>query len=143
MDNADESYRASVLEHARQCLEELEALRTAAMGRNWTHLEYRAAERLLQILIESAIGYAKQWIRRTGRQIPSDAYSSFERLAELQVLTEAELKTWKKIIGLRNALVHDYLNLKREVIKTVVDQQGYRIVNELLSKPWNDLHQGK
>ena len=31
---------------------------------------------------------------------------------------------WRKIIGLRNALVHDYLNIDPEIIRSVISQ-GY------------------
>jgi uncharacterized protein YutE (UPF0331/DUF86 family) len=34
------------------------------------------------------------------------------------------LSGWRKVIGLRNALVHDYLNIDPEIIRSVIDQ-GY------------------
>jgi uncharacterized protein YutE (UPF0331/DUF86 family) len=128
-----DNYQASILEHIKQCLEELEELRIISTSRTWTRLEYRAAERLLQILIEAAIGYAKQYLKRKMAQIPSDAYQAFEKLVDLQIITRLELATWKKIIGLRNVLVHDYLNLKRELIETIINQQEYQQIVDFIS----------
>lgn len=31
---------------------------------------------------------------------------------------------WRKIIGLRNVLVHDYLNINPEIIRSIISQ-GY------------------
>lgn len=134
MDNSiQDNYQASILEHIKQCLEELEELRIISTSRTWTRLEYRAAERLLQILIEAAIGYAKQYLKRKTTQISSDAYQAFEKLVDLQIITRSDLVTWKKIIGLRNVLVHDYLNLKRELIESIINQQEYQHIVDFIS----------
>ncbi len=37
-------------------------------------------------------------------------------------------KDWNSIIGMRNALVHDYLNLDREKILQVVKDSRYRVL---------------
>lgn len=39
-------------------------------------------------------------------------------------LSADSLSGWRKIIGLRNALVHDYLNINPEIIRSVI-AQGY------------------
>ncbi|HDN27226.1 MAG TPA: DUF86 domain-containing protein [Thioploca sp.] len=134
MDRFGDNYQESILEHVKQCLEELEELQAISTSRTWTRLEYRAAERLLHILIEAAIGYAKQRVKKTAVAIPSDAYQAFEKLVDLNILNAQELVTWKKIIGLRNVLVHDYLNLNRELIKSIIDKQDYKVIADFFAK---------
>ena len=55
--------------------------------------------------------------------MPSDAYSVFEKLTELQLISPDDIKEWQRIIGMRNAIVHDYLNLDEKVIKAIVVNQ--------------------
>jgi|APSaa5957512576_1039674.scaffolds.fasta_scaffold468880_1 uncharacterized protein YutE (UPF0331/DUF86 family) len=33
---------------------------------------------------------------------------------------------WRKVVGLRNALVHDYLNIEPEVIESILRHHYYR-----------------
>lgn len=55
---------------------------------------------------------------------PQDAYQAFEILVQRGELSADGLSGWRKIIGLRNALVHDYLNIDPEIIRSVI-AQGY------------------
>jgi len=57
--------------------------------------------------------------------LPSDAYSVFETLTELQLIPTSETEQWQKVIGMRNAIVHDYLNLDERVIKAIITQKMY------------------
>lgn len=74
--------------------------------------------------IEACIGVAKHWARALAKHTPADAYQAFEILAQRGVLATDSLSGWRKIIGLRNALVHDYLNIDPEIIRSVI-AQGY------------------
>ncbi|NQY63262.1 MAG: DUF86 domain-containing protein [Alteromonadaceae bacterium] len=79
----------------------------------------------MQILVESCIGIAKHWLKQQNKVMPSDAYSVFEKLTELQLISPDDIKEWQRIIGMRNAIVHDYLNLDEKVIKAIVVNQMY------------------
>ncbi|HEH9440639.1 TPA: DUF86 domain-containing protein [Aeromonas sobria] len=89
-----------------------------------SNLEYRAAERILQVSIEACIGVAKHWAKTLASHTPQDAYQAFEILAQRGELSPDTLIGWRKISGLRNALVHDYLNIDPEIIRSVI-AQGY------------------
>ena len=103
---------------------ELLEIRTILAERPLSNLEYRAAERTLQVAIEACIGIAKHWAKALAGHSPQDAYQAFEILVQRNELTPDSLSGWRKIIGLRNALVHDYLNIDPEIIRSVI-AQGY------------------
>ena len=103
---------------------ELSEIRAILALRALSNLEYRAAERTLQVSIEACIGVAKHWAKALASHTPQDAYQAFEILAQRGELSPDTLIGWRKIIGLRNALVHDYLNIDPELIRSVI-AQGY------------------
>ena len=119
------SYVDAIQEHVNESVEDLDSLHHILQKRSWTRVERKGAERLLQIVVESCIGIAKHWLKQQGKVLPSDAYSVFEKLTELQLLSPDESKEWQSIIGMRNAIVHDYLNLDEKVIRAVVVNKMY------------------
>ena len=99
---------------------ELSEIRAILALRALSNLEYRAAERTLQVSIEACIGVAKHWAKTLAGHTPQDAYQAFEILAQRGELSPDTLIGWRKIIGLRNTLVHDYLNIDPEIILSVI-----------------------
>lgn len=126
------AYLAEVEEHVAAYGEELDALAAQAVSGELTSRDFLALERLLQVVIEAAIGIAKRWVNQSGRVTPADGYRAFESLVELRLLPSSSLTEWRKVIGLRNALVHDYLNLDREVLLSVLKGSHYRRVVEFI-----------
>lgn len=118
-------YIDAMREHLATLAEELEQLHQAALRpEGLAPLLYRAAERNLQLLTEACIGIAKQRLKSLGVVVPSDARQAF---AKLQTLGHDTSGTpWNKVIGLRNALVHDYLNLDAEIVKNIIRRRDYR-----------------
>lgn len=76
------------------------------------------------MLIEACIGIAKHWSYALNKTVPADAYSAFEKLSQQGVESVNEVP-WRKIIGMRNALVHDYLNIEPEIIRTAIKKATY------------------
>ncbi|TFH87412.1 DUF86 domain-containing protein [Billgrantia azerbaijanica] len=112
-------------EHIATLAEELAQLhRAASRPEGLDPLLYRAAERNLQLLTEAGIGIAKQRLKSLGAVVPSDARQAF---AKLQALGHDSSDTpWNKVIGLRNALVHDYLNLDAEIVESIIRRRDYQ-----------------
>lgn len=120
----DSAYRDAMREHLGQLAEEL--LEIKALLSQQGHLSaiaYRAAERNLQLLIEACIGIAKQSLKAQGLQVPSDARKAFSKLNSLGL--DSSGADWNRVIGMRNALVHDYLNLEPERIVEVIRNDKY------------------
>ncbi|MEQ5802246.1 DUF86 domain-containing protein [Halomonas sp. H10-9-1] len=121
----DPEYIDAMGEHLATLAEELEQLHEAStMANGLNALLYRAAERNLQLLTEACIGIAKQRLKSQGCVVPSDARKAFDKLRE-QGLDASDVP-WNKVIGLRNALVHDYLNLDAAIVESIIHQREYR-----------------
>lgn len=122
----DDTYIFSMREHLGELKSELQGLTDIINQRNLSRYEYRAAERTLQVLIEACIGIAKHWNYTLFKIAPADAYAyaAFEKLSQQGVEAVNDVE-WRKIIGMRNALVHDYLNIEPDIIRAVIKKTAY------------------
>ena len=118
-------YVSAMREHVATLTEELEQLHALSqVPQGLSPLIYRAAERTLQLLTEACIGIARQRLKSLGMTVPSDARQAF---AKLQALGhDASGTPWSKVIGLRNVLVHDYLNLDADIVLDIIRQRHYQ-----------------
>ena len=78
----------------------------------------------MKILIEACIGIAKHWNYTLYKTAPADAYSAFEKLSQQGVEGVHDVE-WRKIIGMRNDLVQDYLNIEPQIIKALIKNTAY------------------
>lgn len=115
----DEMYKAAMRAQLAEITEELAEIKTLYQEKGYMPtMAYRATERNLQLLVEACIGITKQTLKSLNKSIPTDTRQSFEKLkAEGQDNSDIP---WNKVIGMRNALVHDYLNIDRERIISVI-----------------------
>ncbi|MGI1944744.1 type VII toxin-antitoxin system HepT family RNase toxin [Shewanella glacialipiscicola] len=120
----DNGYITSLRLSLNRYQAELGELRQLLSQRPLSNLEYRAAERILQVSIEACIGIAKHWAKAQAGHSPQDAYQAFEILCQRGAQPADELNDWRKVMGLRNALVHDHLNIDPEIIRSLISQ-GY------------------
>lgn len=103
-------------------------------------LEWNGLEHALQILIENAIGKAKHLLRLAGfSPMPVNAYDAFAALNEIGICSESAVDIWAKAIGMRNAIVHDYLNVDRQLIRAVLCEGAYKHVTEFLELSFDEL----
>ena len=82
----------------------------------------KAAERLLQELIEAAIDINTHLIVEHGGTVPDTYFESFLELGSLHV-TSAELaRSLAPSSGLRNRLVHEYDDIDDSIVYESIDQ---------------------
>lgn len=103
-----------------------------------TPLEQNGVLHGLQVLIENAIGKAKQLLKARGEVVPISAYDAFAALARTGLISREELPEWQGIVGLRNRIVHDYMNVDMDKILHLVSQGRYALLLDFLMAPLND-----
>ena len=103
-------------------------------GRTLTPLEQSGVLHALQILIENAIGKAKQWLKVSGQPVPISGYDAFSALANSALIAPADLPAWNAIIGLRNRLVHDYMNIDMDQVTALLTTDKDQFVVQFLLK---------
>lgn len=109
-----------------------EAKAILAQGRALTPLEQGGVLHALQVLIENSIGKAKQLLKARGQAVPVSAYDAFAALANCGLITQTDVATWNAVVGLRNRIVHDYMNIDMDqVMATVVSGKDQFIVDFL------------
>jgi len=119
--------QAACLQQARDIL---------CSGRSLTGLEQAGVLHALQVSVENAIGKAKHWLKALGHTVPVSAYDAFAILAQLEILRNDELTAWNALIGLRNRIVHDYMNVDMSLVQDWVVQQREQFVLDFLLRPF-------
>ena len=128
------AYLVEANKHSQQCLHELNELNTDLNKVGLNSRDYLATQRLLQIYTELCIGLAKHCVKKVQRVSTNEAYEAFQVLHANGFLTANELQEWKKIIGMRNGLVHDYLNIDLLIIEKIIRNKKYTTLLEFANE---------
>ena len=107
-------------------------------GASLTPLEQNGLLHAVQVLVENAIGKAKQELKARGETVPVSAYDAFAALARVGCLPADSLPAWNAVIGLRNRIVHDYMNVDMVKIFEFLRAHGDRPVLDFLRAPLPD-----
>jgi uncharacterized protein YutE (UPF0331/DUF86 family) len=108
---------------------------TLQAGGALSALELNGVLHAIQVLAENAIGKAKRLLKAGNEPVPVSAHDAFSSLARRGGLSAAELLEWQRIVGLRNRIVHDYMNIDMERILELVRDGGYHRLTEFLLAP--------
>lgn len=95
-------------------------------------LEQGGVLHALQIIIENAIGKAKHWLKASNQPVPVSAYDAFQALANIGAISQDSLPEWNAVIGLRNRIVHDYMNIEFEQIIGLIKKAKEQFVIDFL-----------
>jgi uncharacterized protein YutE (UPF0331/DUF86 family) len=112
-----------------------EARMTLLAGGTLSRLEQNGVLHAIQVLVENAVGKAKQLLKSVGKQVPMSAYDSFIGLQELGVVKTGSLTDWNAAIGLRNRIAHDYMNIDMLRVLELVKKEQYRFITDFLLTP--------
>lgn len=112
-----------------------EARMTLLSGGTLSRLEQNGVLHAIQLLVENAVGKAKQLLKAAGKQVPLSAYDGFLGLTELGVVKTSSLTDWNAAIGLRNRIVHDYMNIDMLRVLELVKNEQYRFITDFLLAP--------
>jgi len=104
-------------------------------GQPLSLLEQSGILHALQVLTENAIGKAKHLLKAVDEPVPVSVYDAFASLARRGAVHAEELARWNNVIGIRNRIVHAYMNIDMNVVFDLVREAKYRFVAEFLLRP--------
>ena len=129
-------YQAETERLAREQLAMLDEARLKLeTGQPLSLLEQSGILHALQVLTENAIGKAKHVLKAESEPVPVSAYDAFASLARRGAVPAEELAKLNNVIGIRNRIVHDYMNIDMNVVFDLVQETKYRFVAEFLLRP--------
>jgi len=103
-------------------------------NRDWSEIDTLAIERGLQILIESVIGLSRYVLTTCFDINVSRSREAIDELKQRGELTQEEREKLNKIIGFRNILVHDYLNVNENITQAIITKQDYTFIVQIAEK---------
>lgn len=106
-----------------------------ALSESLSLLEKNGVLHALQVLTENAIGKCKHILKSLDEPIPVSAYDAFASLERRGYITQQQLIQWNATIGLRNRIVHDYMNVNIDIIYKLITNNEHQMVGEFLCKP--------
>ncbi len=112
-----------------------EAKQRIVSGTPLSRLEQSGVLHVLQVLIENAIGKSKHLLKSIGEPVPVSAYDAFASLERRGNITLQELTQWNAAIGLRNRIVHDYMNIDINFVYELIISNRHLFIGEFLRKP--------
>ena len=95
-------------------------------------LEQSGALHAIQVLTENSIGKAKVILKSQGQTVPVSAYDAFSKLHALGYINADQLRGWTAAIGMRNRIVHEYLNVSMTVVEEIIVKQYYQLQIDFL-----------
>lgn len=102
-------------------------------------IQNRAAERSLQIMIENLIGRCKKVLQHYDSPIiPLSGYDSAEILKNVGFFEEEDFNAMRRLFGFRNAIVHDYMDLDRLIVKAIIEKKEYIVLFEFLMRDFTE-----
>jgi uncharacterized protein YutE (UPF0331/DUF86 family) len=93
------------------------------------HEHYGSAERFLQLAIETIIDIGNHIVADDALGIVNWYSDIPSILRENDIITKEMEELWIRMIGFRNTLVHDYIEIDREIVYSVLQRNLYDFEN--------------
>ncbi len=127
----DELYEHELLGNARRMTRILDGFQDSSEP--FSETDSLAIQRALQILVESVIGMSR-YVAETAFGIRvAKSRESLDELRRMGVLDHEVHARLLRIVGFRNILVHDYLNIDDAVVSAIVRKREYVFLLDVLS----------
>lgn len=127
-DRPYEAYVYALREQAEQHIAGLDELSELNDQRPLSFNERNAVERSLQVLVEMAVGCSKHLLKARQRSVPSESRAAIERVYEILGIVDPPASVLRGAVGMRNAIIHDYLNLDWALVGEVLKTRKYRLL---------------
>lgn len=103
-------------------------------GQPLTKLEQSGLLHVIQVVVENAIGKSKHLLKSLSQPVPVSAYDAFSSLAQAKLIAEEDLPAWNAAIGLRNRIVHDYMNIDLKLVYGLITDKKLNFIADFLLK---------
>lgn len=127
----DIAYEQALIRHQQKMLRLLDEY-SREDANAWTERDYLAIQRALQVYIESFIGMARYFIQQKYQLTVSQSREALDELKSRGDLSLQQHEDLMKIIGFRNVLVHDYLEVNDAIVRAVVGKRLYAALEDLI-----------
>jgi len=129
----DIAYEQAQRRHQQKMLRILEEY-SREDANTWTERDFLAIQRALQIYIESFIGIARYFVQQKYALSVSRSREALDELKNRGDLSNQHHHELLKIIGFRNVLVHDYLDINDGIVQAVIMKRHYAILDTLTTQ---------
>jgi len=126
----DIAYEQSLIRHQQRMLRILNEY-SEEDASIWTERDFLAIQRALQVYIESFIGLSRYFVQQKYQLSLSQSREALDELRSRGDLTQQQHEEVLKIIGFRNVLVHDYLDVNDGIVQAVVTKNLYAVMEGL------------
>ena len=126
----DIAYEQALLRHQRRMLRILDEYSLENTD-TWTERDFLAIQRALQVYIESFIGMARYFVQQKYHLSVSQSREALDELKNRGDLSAQQHAELLKMVGFRNVLVHDYLDINDSIVQAVVTKKHYAIMDRL------------
>lgn len=129
----DRLYEEQIRKHVQKVVNFLEKYK-GIHADNWDETDIYALERTLQLLIESCIGVARYYIKAKYDINVTKSREAFDELRHKGDLKLDKYEEMMKIIGFRNVLVHDYLEIEFKLMRKVIENRKYLFIKTTIEQ---------
>ncbi|MCK9396693.1 MAG: DUF86 domain-containing protein [Methylobacter sp.] len=127
----DIAYEQALFRHQRRMLRILDEYSLENTD-TWTERDFLAIQRALQVYIESFIGMARYFVQQKYNLSVSQSREALDELKSRGDLSFKQHQALLKMVGFRNVLVHDYLEINDGIVQAVVTKKHYAIMEQLI-----------
>jgi uncharacterized protein YutE (UPF0331/DUF86 family) len=123
-------YESEMMAHAERMCMVLEKFRHQD---HYDLEDYLAMERALQVLVESLIGMGRYVLKINCKLVLAKSGEVIDALFRHGLVSEQEHAECRQMVGYRNVLVHDYLNINPAITVAIVREARFDRVRGIVS----------